>query len=415
MTALFTLSETARAALSFWAFTLCITEFFCMIISVTHKRGRFAVFSLPPFFCDYLLWQVLFDIHLNGSMQNAAPFTRAAGKMPWIYSAAALFILTLAAAYTVFAVIRYGRQRITPNAVKLCLDGMSCGVCCWREDGRVLFSNVCMNRLCAVLTGGPLLNGNQFYEAVGEGAVTAGGKRWRFTCRDIKLEGERLRELIASDVTTEYARTQALESEKAELSRLNAQLRDYTLGIDDAVRRQEILQAKVNIHDEMNRLMLSTVAAGDGEAGELDRVFPLWEQNALLLFTQSEREESARSASDIEKLAKALKIKLIRQNDLPAALDRARRELFFTAAKEAIANAAKHARADLMTISFTEENGDILCNFENNGDIPAGEIKFTGGLYNLSVLAKRQGADVSARAGDSFVLTLKFLKNQPDG
>ena len=87
------------------------------------------------------------------------------------------------------------------------------------------------------------------------------GRRWRFVRRELLLDGERLHELTASDVTAEYAKTEALQRDKEALSRLKAELNEYNLGIDDTVRKQEILRAKVNIHDEMNRLMLSTVAA----------------------------------------------------------------------------------------------------------------------------------------------------------
>ena len=86
-----------------------------------------------------------------------------------------------------------------------------------------------------------------FKDAVKEGIIVVEDKVWRFTCRDIGSGGETLHEIVASNITAEYAETQALEKDKIELSKLNMKLRDYYLSIDETVRTQEILQAKVNI------------------------------------------------------------------------------------------------------------------------------------------------------------------------
>lgn len=86
------------------------------------------------------------------------------------------------------------------------------------------------------------------------------------------------------------------------------------------------------------------------------------------------------------------------------------RELFFTAAKEAVTNAVKHAGAKILEISFAKDRDGIVCTFENDGSVPKGEIRFTGGLANLAVLAGEQNATVSAEIGEMFRLSLHFPK-----
>lgn len=414
MTSFALLSEFTRSLFSLWAFVLCLLCIFSTVFSVNQKRYRFAVLSLLPFLCGYFLWQVIFDLHLSGRNVKAAEVSRKAGDLPWLLFALSLFVITLAASSIMISVIRYGKRSVTPTAVKHCLDKMPCGVCVWQDGGRVLFSNICMNRLCVAVTGSPLLSGNLFYDAISDGTVTADGKRWRFTCRDIILDGERLHEMIASDITAEYAKTQILRRDKAELSRLNRELKAYTSSIDDTVRRREILQAKVNIHDEMNRLMLLTAAEGENSAAP-DDIFSLWEQNALLLCMQAGDTADIKSASRVEKLAESIGIRLIWQENLPAELTDKQKSLFFSAAQEAIANAAKHARAKRMNIIFTQTDAYISCAFINDGEIPEGEVRFAGGLHNLFVLAKKQGALISADNKEKFTLTVRFPKNQPDG
>lgn len=229
--------------------------------------------------------------------------------------------------------------------------------------------------------------------------------------RDIFLNGEKLHEMIAADISAEYERTRMLERDKAELSRLMRELEKYYLSIDDTVRRQEILQARINIHDEMNGLMLSTASASVEDKAAIDSIFSLWEKNALLLCMEADKAADAKAASGIEQLAAALNIRLIWQDVLPDALSDEQRGLFFSAAKEAIANAAKHAKATTMTLSFSETDTDILCDFANDGIAAPETIAFAGGLRNLSLLADKQGAAVSVNSDKEFTLSLRFSKN----
>lgn len=408
MTAFASLSALARALFALWALLLCLTDIGSAVLSAVRRRYRFTVIALLLLAPVYFLWQVIFDISLFGGTAKVAAISQALGEIPWLFWLFALTILTLAAVLLLRYTIRYDRNHITPTAIKLFLDRMPCGVCCWNENGRVLFSNICMNDLCLDITDAPLLNGNHFRDAVEDGIFPRKGKVWRFVSREIELSDERLYEMIASDITSEYAKTEALERDKSELTRLNHELGEYYLSIDDTVRRQEILQAKMNIHDEMNRLMLSTAAADRNDSGTLDEIFSRWEQNALLLCMESERKAAGHEKSDIEALAKALGHSLIWRGELPPELSESQRELFFLTAQEAVVNAVKHAQAERLEISFARTDSAISCIFTNDGKIPSEKVRFTGGLMNLSRLAQRQGATLTADVTDAFTLTLSF-------
>ena len=415
MTAFASLSALARALIALWALLLCLTDIGNAVLATVRRRYRFTVLALLILAPVYFLWQVIFDLSLFGGTAKVAAISQALGEIPWLFWLFALTILTLAAVLLLRYNIRYDRNHITPAAIKLFLDRVPCGVCCWSESGRVLFSNICMNRLCIDITDAPLLNGNQFRDAVADGILHVKGRVWRFISREIDPDGERLYEMIATDITSEYAKTEALEKEKTELSRLNRELSEYYLSIDDTVRRQEILQAKINIHDEMNRLMLSTVATDSEDTAALDAIFSLWEKNALLLCMESERKAAGHEKSSIEALAKALGLRLIWHDDPPAELSGSRRELFFFTAQEAVVNAVKHARAERMEISFTGTDSSLSCILTNNGTLPSEKVRFTGGLMNLSRLAQRQGATLTADVDDTFTLTLSFsLKKSAD-
>ena len=410
MSAFLLLSASVRAGFALWGLLLCLVAIGCAALSAVRKRTRLTLLALGLLAPGYFLWQVIFDLRLFGASEGAAGVSLTLGGLPWLGWLAAFALLSLAAALLLGYNVRYDRTNITPGTVKLYLDRLPCGVCCWRESGRVLFSNVCMNRLCLALTGSPLLNGNDLYSAAADKILTADGRVWRFSCREFSFDGEPLHEMIASDITSEYAKTQALERDKAELSQLNRELREYYLSIDEVIRRQELLQARVNIHDEMNRLMLSATAADSGDTAALDRVFPLWEQNALLLCMEAEEATDAKAADSLEKLAGALGIRLVKEGSVPQSLTAPQRGLFYSAAQEAMANAVKHAGAKTLTVSFDETGTALCCRFVNDGAMPPAPVRFTGGLANLSLLAAKQGATVSAEAGTQFALCLRFPK-----
>lgn len=402
------LSALARAFFALWSLLLCLTNIASAVLAAVKKKYLYTIFALIIFASCYFIWQVIFDFSLFGGTQKITNTAATLCNYSVMYWWIALAVLTVATALLFAFNIRYDKTYITPGTIKFYLDQIPCGICCWREHGRVLFSNICMNRLCTSITGDSLLNGNQFRDALEGKIVSVDGKVWRFKTREITLDGERLYEMIASDITDEYAKTQALEKDKEELSRLNKELSEYYLSIDESVKRQEILQAKMNIHDEMNRLMLSTVAADGTETEALDNIFSLWEQNALMLCMEADNKANGQQTDSVETLANALGINLIWNGELPSNLDDGQNELFFFTAQEAIINAAKHAQSKTLEISFKGTQTVLICRFTNDGALPEGKVRFEGGLANLAHLAEKREATLDTEIGDKFSLLLKI-------
>ena len=412
MSSFITLSPIARSVFALWALLICLICIGSGVLAVVKKRFRFTAFAFVLLIPSYLLWQIIFDYSLSLKTGIISRLTQTAGSVPWAYWLVCFIMLTAFSAILLWFNLKYDKTYITPGAIKLYLDKMPCGVCCWRKNGRVLFSNICMNELCVAVTKGALLNGNQFHDAVKDGIKSVDGKVWRFSSREISVDGETLYEMIASDITAEYSKTQALERDKAELSRLNSELREYYMSIDESVKRQEILQAKMNIHDEMNRLMLSTVAADSDDSQALDRIFSLWEQNALLLCMETDGNVYFQQTDALDSLAKALGTELFWNGNLPDILDKKQKELFFFTAQEALINAVKHAQAKRLEISFEQDGTSLVCRFSNDGKLPEGEVHFEGGLANIRRLAEKQNASVYTEIGGKFTLVLKY---QPNG
>ena len=403
MTMFLELSFLSRAGFGLWTLLLCLGGIVSVVLSLVVRRYRNGLMSLPLLAMSYLMWQVTACFLYLSEQELTSALCIRLGRLPYMAWILILLLLTVGTAALLHSNERYARAFITPLTIEHCADKLSCGICYWQDNGHVVFSNDCMNTLSTQLTGMPLMNGKRLRDAVTGTIMPVGDRVWQFAFRDVG----RLHELIASDVSELYAESETLRQDNVRLAKMNEELRVYGLKIDETVRRQEMLQAKVNIHHEMNRLMLSTIAADLENDRELSRIFSLWESNALLLCMESSEDQSS-DAEELERLALALGVRLLWEQKATEALTPKQRELFFFAAREAITNSVKHAGAKAMEISLSETPAGISCTFQNDGSLPTGEIRFTGGLAHLELLASQQKAFVSVEATDFFRLCLKF-------
>ncbi|MDO4478737.1 MAG: hypothetical protein Q4B73_06850 [Lachnospiraceae bacterium] len=434
MTPLIELSIVAQTFFNLWAFLLCVWAIIGMVHSVNQRNFLGCFFALVLFVPSFYLWQVEQEVRIAVRLKSVMPLNLRILTLPYTFVLGGLLLMTVMAAGSFLYAMKKAETSISPRVIKLCVDRMPCGVCYWEADGRVIFLNTCMNRLCNELTNESLLNGNRFHEAIFENELPDDLKEvaallqasengeseenilvikdrvWQFTCRAIVMDEEALREMIASDITEIYAKTKALQKDKARLVQLNEELRQYDLNIDETVRRQEILQAKVHIHDEMNHLMLSTMATDCHDEAALDKIFVQWERNALLLNQEAQCSKIENERERFTALGEALGLEIIWEDDGKVTFDSRQRALLFAAAREAAANAVKHAGAKRFTVSFSETPKTISCHFTNDGVMPKGSVVFKGGLANLKTLAAEQKAEVAVRVVENFVLDVTFPK-----
>ncbi|MBO5985299.1 MAG: hypothetical protein J6Q02_00680, partial [Lachnospiraceae bacterium] len=221
-----------------------------------------------------------------------------------------------------------------------------------------------------------------------------------------------------------------LQAENERLRAFQKSLLELHAAQMDTVRREEILKAKMSIHDEMNRLLLSTRNAMQSkDASEKLKAVMAWKNTALLLCREAQSAASVKEAmSDLGVVAASLGITLDMQ-DTPRIAGENALGLFVLATREAMVNAVKHADARKLIIHIAEaptqpeENsfsGVTLRNFwiityENDGTAPAGPVQETGGLANLRQKLEQAGGSMEVEAQPHFRLTVRFpdLHNRP--
>ncbi len=166
------LSALSRSVFGLWALLLCLIIIVSAALAAVKKRYLLSAFALLLFAPVFFMWQVIFDLSLMGGTDKISKTTVALCGYPWVSWLTVLILFSASAALLLGYNIRYDRNFITPGTIKLYLDKIPCGICCWRKNGRVLFSNICMNELCLAITKSALLKGNHFCDAVSAGILT---------------------------------------------------------------------------------------------------------------------------------------------------------------------------------------------------------------------------------------------------
>ena len=302
-------------------------------------------------------------------------------------------------------------EHITPMSVKDSIDMLHAGLCYWEDGGRIILSNKKMDELCLAISGEMLLNGEKFYQCiVSECMPMPDGSIKYFFHNQVEFEDKQIHELVAADVTELYKKNELLEQETISLQKMNESLRRYNQNIEETVRKQEILDAKVYIHDEMNRLMLVTTANTETPMSEEDfkEILTLWRNNAILLGTESDKSRSNTDITEVNQLAELLGIQLNWWGEQPESLPASVREVFIMVAREAIANAVKHAEARNITIGIHEKDKRLSIEISNDGKLPAGKITSGGGLTNIKRMVEAKKGQFRVEVNECFRMILEF-------
>lgn len=409
---LFDISTTALSFFSCWCLLLIVCASGIGVCAFRQKNIPIFVFGLALLAISFAVMQAFL-----GLLNDPERFT---GNKLWQISVwwwcAVLVLLSVFAACVGIKLLRWSKTHISPESFAKAFNSVSVGVLFYVEGGLCLLSNNVMNRLAKSITELPLLNGEEFYKALGADTVkTPDGKVWSFRRKKLNVE-ERMRfgrkqsigvyELIATDVTETVIKNQQLSDDNEKLRRINKELADYNRDMLDSIRRKEILSAKTNIHDEMNRLMLSTVhALGETDETKRKEILRLWQRNALLLCKEASESKPIDFLADLSVIADSLGIRFI-CNDLPELSDVSVRRVFVQVAREAMVNAVKHGGAKTMTVSVQKKDGVRRFVFANDGTCE-GEVVFGGGLHTLEKMVSDIGGKLTVENNDGFAVVLE--------
>lgn len=410
MTPYFELDALPRNLICFWAILLIFGFVMNTVLSLRRKQYLPSTVAVIAVSALYFIMQICRNVtkaYLGGSLH---PLAEKFGKLPSIAYILLLTALTVAYVVHIYIIKIYSNTHISPTAIKEAMDQNPTGICYYRDNGQVILTNHKMNLLSFAVANQALLNGAELYDAVKDNHIVelTDGTVVRFAHKLFTLDDEPCHELIADDITELYQKIEALRQDNERLQQQNQRMKEFGETIDETVRRQEILHTKTCIHDEMNRLLLSTdnvIRCGTDE--EKQKILETWKNNILLLCMEADTEKKSNAFSDLDAFAKVIGVSIC-YDTLPKTGNANTLKLFSLATEEAMTNAAKHGGAKNLYVHIFEDDSTLTASFENDGNAPVGAFVEGGGLSTLREHIEKAGGTMQISSKERFVLTVKI-------
>ncbi len=396
---------------------------FSVLIRQRQKRSYVAASVLLILF-SYCVEQVLlrFDHDVSELKPVDAALHNGMLDMPVWTAVLATITVTFIHIVMIYRASVWSKDHITLASVKEAMDNLPDGLCYYDDNGIVLSVNLTMNEISYVLTGGPIADGKAFFDRImsREGTddsiflPSAGepmlkletGDVYSFMHKCIKSDRNVINELIAVDITEEYNAGELLKSQNERLKEQKERLLEFGDNVTDYTIEKELLQAKIRIHDDFGKALLSAKRYLLAENEDRERLLDIWRTNVVLL----EKEDTGRNTdiySSVMQAANDVGVKIIVNGQLPGEGNAA--ELVLTALRECVTNTFRHAKGDELYVKVdASDELDLVVEMTNNGRPPKGRIQATGGLGNLLRSARRMGASLTIESKPAFKLTLRI-------
>ena len=374
-----------NALLSVALIVLSVAYIFFIIYSFIIKK--YALFSSSIVIAVIVIFLIqVFALTLRG---NESAFTVFFNQLPiWLYILVISLFFVVAALFGTYLVL-YNRRHITPNSIIEAFNTSKDGFLYFESDGACILINETMVNIVSIINKEYILNGYDFLNKVkGQTITLENGLTYKFIDKEIRISGRNesrpVTELIALDVSELVNKNRELEQDNNKLKALNTELIEYNKNMLEAIHHEEILKAKINIHNEMNELILeSSYLLTNDDKEKKEKILNKWENNALLLFKEAEHHNDDDFIHDLGVLADAIGVKMKCDNYSVISKNANLVGLFTHACKEALTNVAKHTNNKEMTIELKKENDVIVMSFINKNNKNTKTIKKGGGLANL--------------------------------
>ena len=410
-------------ALRVYAILLIVAQLYVVIdVFLQHRRPRVCL----PAVVQLLLGLFWLFILLDGSyyvdwVETPRVYPSIVAliySLPWIAAAAVELVLTLILLFSLWSLLRYRRSHLSRGVIKETLDMLPVGICFSKEDGTVVLSNLQMDRLCSVLTGGSLVDALPFWEKIEARGEAQNKTRIVPISEDetvlilreeIVSNGKPYTQMIAFDVSEQYRIIAQLRSKNKKLIDLQMRMKAYSAMTLQLAMAEEILRARVTVHDEMGYLLLSGKYYLDhADTADAENLLELMRYTHNLLMREGEEPDDAKHdgyAQAIE-VARAIGVEVTVSGDAPR--DDAVREVLGSAIRECAANTVKHASGYKLSVTITQEGDIIRAVIIGSGNAPVSPVTESGGLMNLRRSVESIGGEMLVTCGPAVKVTLCF-------
>ena len=238
------------------------------------------------------------------------------------------------------------------------------------------------------------------------------GGVWQLRQQTIRVKSRDMTETVAYDVTQRYHDLLELERRNERLAEVNRRLRNYLNDMDRIVREKEVLSAKIRLHSNLGQSLLAVQNFLTGGESSRETVIRQLKQTVALLQSDSTAEETGeRSRMDaILEAAKAVGVEIRCSGEIPAE----HKVLIEIAIHECLTNTVKHAAGHRLDVLVEWEGETVVVTLTNDGALPAGPVRESGGLSNLRKLTEKQGGVMRIESTPMFRCVLRLNKKEED-
>ena len=382
-----------------------------------NRSGRIKALYFLPFAIGFAFFYLLMlDIcwaHDDTNGEKARPAILAAfGSLPLavILLLELLFALALIAAFRDF--MRYRKTHPSFESVKETMDLLPVGIAFAKPDGTVVFSNLAVNRLSRALTG------RAFTDLEAFRGITAGEKEaqltlpdtavWQLTSNALNVDREEYVQLTAADISEQAAITRQLKEKNAKLRDIHMRLDIYNRQADRIIIAQELLAARMAVHNEVGNVLLeSRHYLQDPASFDEEKLLQALKNTNTYLLREYEEDDTARDPlAEALETAEAIGVDVAITGMIPA--KDPFRGILAAAVNECASNAVKHAKGDALSVLIQSTEAELSYVLRSNGAAPALPIRETGGLKSLRTLVEKEKGTMQTAAAPAFTLTIRL-------
>lgn len=371
---------------------------------------------------------LLLNIALYVLMQidNRITNTQQGLHIPYVI----LFIITLLSLFfSAWSVLSETKNRkiINNNSIKEAFDNLPTGVCFFNETGIPVLCNLAMYRFSFAVCGKDVQFVTDLESCLdddfkpvedvkknGKVFLLKDGTAWRLEKRSFTYEnGNVYTQFIATDVTDLNKNRIELQQENEQLHKVHSDLQQLSANVVVVTREEEILNAKMRVHDEMGRCLVAAqkYLKEDSTENIPDNIVDSWQRAVSMLKYNNDTSEED-MLLQIRKTCEFMKIDFVKMGELPKEENMA--YVLTCAVRECVTNAVRYADATKLYANFTENDTEATVTVTNNGKPPENEIVKGGGLSNLQRRVDRAGGIMVIQSLPYFELTVTIPKLKED-
>ena len=397
---------------------LILTGWMALVVAALRdgrsRRAKLAL--LTPFLLSAVLLYlcmafISWENNTHAGFAGLPGWLRAFGALPAWALALAEGLLAVPLVYAARETRRYRDSHLTPDSLKETMDLLPVGVAFAEADGTVVFRNLVMDQLSLSLTGALLTDLPRFRAAAGEEPLALNGRVWQLDFHDFKVKP--LTQLTATDITEQARILAGLEANNKKLKDIRLRLEIYNRQAERIIIAQELLTARMTVHDELGHILLeSRHYLNDSAALNPSLLLQSLKNTNTYLLREYEQDDTARDAlADAVDMAEAIGVEVTITGRAPA--EEPGRGVLAAAIQECAANAVKHAGGNALTVRIGQEADGLRFTLENNGRVPAQPIRESGGLLSLRALTESKGGRMEVASVPAFRLTIFLPERKP--